>query len=368
MKDITQNIEKNISPSELKRKDEFKKYINDNLSVLGKPIAPASANAVYDLVSKYETINWQDEKGIEEMAFEEAELCYELMKITLKTFGMSGEENQLKEIFDQFDQSMPGETLLFPEFAAYTKEGSQNAFQILSQIALTKKISIITTLNHHGVDLPGADLKTNYNVLFIFSRNGEIHSPQAKITPQSFEMKHLDPHSPKINVAPYSRLNRVTLRQNGKSYKVYFFICSDLYTLKLFDGHTLESDAILCPANFGNGAEGSAENLIHYTVHSKIFRQGFFCNTYQKVKDGLVPLTIKAVQSFDQNQNPVPHDKSELIQNVITSCTIYPDEQYWNFQSMLKLTQNGTFTVPRSRSQGNGLKVDIGEYKTVIDL
>ena len=124
------------------------------------------------------------------------------LKITLKTFGMSGEENQLKEILDQIDSTMPGETLLFPEFGAYTEEGSQKAFQVLTQRAFKKKITIITTLNHPGLDLPGAQPKTNYNVLFIFSRTGNIHSPQAKITPQSFEMNHLDVHSPKINVPP----------------------------------------------------------------------------------------------------------------------------------------------------------------------
>jgi len=109
---------------------------------------------------------------------------------------MSGEDNQLNEILDQIGPAMPGETLLFPEFGAYTKKGSESACRILSQKAFEKKITIITTLNHPGLDLPGANLKTHYNVLFIFSRTGKIHSPQAKITTQSFEMNHLDFHSP----------------------------------------------------------------------------------------------------------------------------------------------------------------------------
>ena len=290
------------------------------------------------------------------------------LKITLKTFGMSGEENQLKEILDQIGSTPPGETLLFPEFGAYTEGGSRKAYHVLTKRAFEKKITIITTLNHPGQDLPGTQPKTNYNVLFIFSRTGKIYSPQAKITPQSFEMNHLDVHSPKINVTPYSRLNKVTLRQNGKMYKVTFFICSDLYVLQLFDKSVLESDAILCPANFGNGAEVSVANLIHYTVKTKIFKQGFLCNTYQNVKDGLVPLTKKMLQSFCGNPEPVPYKKNELIQKVNTSCAIYPDDQYWNFQSMLKLTQNGTFTVPCSRSQKNGLKVAVGEYKKVVEI
>ncbi|GJL77838.1 MAG: hypothetical protein NPINA01_08270 [Nitrospinaceae bacterium] len=290
------------------------------------------------------------------------------LKIALKTFGMSGEDNQLKEILDQTDTAMAGETFLFPEFGAYTQEGSLKAYRVLAQRAVEKKITIITTLNHRGLDLPDARPNTNYNTLFIFSRTGEVYSPQAKITPQSFEMNHLDARSPKINVAPYSRLNKVALRQNGETYRTTFFICSDLYVLQLFDRSALESDAILCPANFGNGAEGSAANLIDYTVKTEIFKQGFLCNTYQKVKDGLVPLTKKMLQSFSGNPEPVPYKKFELIQKVNTSSAIYPDDQYWNFQSMLQLTQNGTFTVPCSRSQDNGLKVDLGEYKTVVEI
>lgn len=281
---------------------------------------------------------------------------------------MSAEETQLNEILDQIGSATPGETLLFPEFGAYTKEGSGSAFRILSQKAFEKKITIITTLNHPGLDLPDADLKTNYNVLHIFSRTGKIHSPQAKITTQSFEMNHLDNHSPKINVSPYSRLNKVTLRQNGKTYRVYFFICSDLYVLQLFDANSLKSDAILCPANFGNGAEDSAANLIHYTVETRIFKQGFLCNTYQKAKKGLIPLTNKVLQSFYESPKSAPCKNIELIQRVTASSAIYPDAQYWNFQSMLSLTQKGTFTVPRSRSKETGLKVNLGEYKTVVEI
>ena len=39
-----------------------------------------------------------------------------------------------------------------------------------------------------------------------------------------------------------------------------------------------------------------------------------------------------------------------------------------NFPDMLKLTQNGTFTVPRSRSIENGLIVKLGSYERTIEL
>jgi len=88
LKEITKKMEQNISSFELMGKDGFKQYIQDKLNLLGKPIAPASAKAVFDLVNKYEMLNWQDEKGIEEMAFEEAKLCNELMKTQDRRTGM----------------------------------------------------------------------------------------------------------------------------------------------------------------------------------------------------------------------------------------------------------------------------------------
>ena len=88
LKDMTRNMEQNLSSSELMGKDGFKQYIQGKLNMLGKPIAPASAKAVFDLVNRYEAINWQDEKRIEEMAFEEAKLCNELMKTQDRYTGM----------------------------------------------------------------------------------------------------------------------------------------------------------------------------------------------------------------------------------------------------------------------------------------
>ncbi len=290
------------------------------------------------------------------------------LDIKVKTFGMAREEDQLKEITDVIKSSGRGDVLLFPEYGAYTLEGSRRAYAELSEISRQNGLSVITTLNLPSDDLPGADPGLNYNTLFIFSRNGEVYSPQAKITPQSFEMRHLDESYPKINVAPYSRLNKVTLRRNAEKFSAFFFICSDLYVLPMFGFDELESDIICCPANFGNGAEGAAGRVIDYSVNSGLFKQGFFCNTYQNVKGDRVPLTIGMQKTYPADGKETAYDREAMKQSVLKSSVVYPDDEYHNFQNMLKLTRRGTFTVPQSRSFENGLEVKLGDYERVVEL
>jgi hypothetical protein len=50
------------------------------------------------------------------------------------------------------------------------------------------------------------------------------------------------------------------------------------------------------------------------------------------------------------------------------ASVVYPDDEYHNFPDMLKLTQNGTFTVPQSLSVENGLCVKLGAYDRLIEL
>ncbi len=290
------------------------------------------------------------------------------LEIKVKTFGMAREQEQLDEILDKIKSSSKGDILLFPEYGAYTLEGSQTAFAEFSRIAVRQQVSLITTLNLPSSDLPGADPNLNYNTLFIFSRNGEVYSPQAKITPQSFEMRHLDESFPKMDVAPYSHLNQVTLRRNGEQFSALFFICSDLYVLPLFGFNELKSEIICCPANFGNGAESAAGRVIEYSVQSGLFKQGFYCNTYQNAKQDLIPLTVGFESAYETGTTDKPYDKEEMKQRVRKASAVYPDDEYCNFKSMLKLTRQGTFTVPKSRSLENGLEVHLGSYETVVEL
>lgn len=290
------------------------------------------------------------------------------LEIKVKTFGMAREQEQLDEIINKIKSSNREDILIFPEYGAYTLEGSQTAFAEFSKIAVRQQVSLITTLNLPSSDLPEADPNLNYNTLFIFSRNGEVYSPQAKITPQSFEMRHLDKSFPKMDVAPYSNLNQVTLRRNGEKFSALFFICSDLYVLPLFSFQELKSDVICCPANFGNGAEGAAGRVIEYSVHSGLFKQGFYCNTYQNTKQDLIPLTVRFEKAYETGAAGESYDREEMKKRVQKSSAVYKDDQYCNFKSMLKLTRQGTFTVPESRTVEKGLEVKLGTYPNVVDL
>ncbi|MFQ5671570.1 MAG: hypothetical protein ACE5G9_00615 [Nitrospinales bacterium] len=290
------------------------------------------------------------------------------IKIVPKTFRMAREEQQLEEILQKASAAAPGTAILFPEYGAYTVKGSEKAYNELSKAAVNHGVTLITSLNHPGEDLPHASPKTNYNTLFIFSRTGRIYSPQAKITPQSFELRHRDESFPRMDVTPYSYLNKVTLRQNGAAYAAFFFICSDLYVLPLFDARDLKSDAIICPANFGNGSEQAAGGVIEHVVKSGLFHRGFLSNSCQVVEEGVIPFTVAVEKAFENETGKIVFDKRDLDELLENSCAIYSDEEYRNFKSVLAITLNGTFAVPRSRSLENGLKVNLGAYERVVEL
>lgn len=290
------------------------------------------------------------------------------LRIIPRTLRMAGEDQQLEEMLQKTASAGKGETLLFSEYGAYTVEGSRKTYSALSKVATARGVTVITSLNLPTGDLPDADENVNYNTLCIFSRNGKVYSPQAKITPQSFEMQHLDRKSPRMNVAPYSCLNRVKLKQGGREHTAFFFICSDLYALRLFAYDELKAEAIICTANFGNGAEESAGDIIRYAVESGVFKQGFLCNSHQIVKKGLTPLTLAVERVFPGGAEKKQYAEDEMEKIVNRASAVYPDEKHCNFQSMLKLTQNGTFTIPQSRSIEQGLKVKLGSYERIIEL
>ncbi len=100
LEDVSRKLKKNKTSNCQMGQDEVKKYIRDKLENLGKPIGPAAVKAVFDLVNKYETINWQDVKGIRSMAFEEVELCNELMKTQDRRAGIKSilSDNPLETI------------------------------------------------------------------------------------------------------------------------------------------------------------------------------------------------------------------------------------------------------------------------------
>ncbi|CAI2719324.1 hypothetical protein [Nitrospina watsonii] len=291
------------------------------------------------------------------------------LEVNLCTFGMAAEDKQLAEIAGQVEAANAGDIYLFPEYAAYTAEGSDIAYDALCRWAREKRITLITTLNRAAADLPHADASERANTLFVFSRDGTVHAPQAKVTPQSFEMNWVDEKSPVINVKPYAYLNRVVLRHEGQACSALFLICSDLYLLKLFPPEALKADVLFCPANFGNGAEGVAGRLIETCVERGVFGQAFYANCYQKPKGDHLPLTVAVTQSYRQVEGAVVKmGAADLVRQVDASHHLYHDDSHTNFLSMLELTRQGGFTVPHSRSVESGLSVHSGIYDRVIEI
>ncbi len=291
------------------------------------------------------------------------------LEINLCTFGMAAEDRQLKEIARRVESANAGDILLFPEYAAYTAEGSDIAYDAFCRWAKEKQVTLVTTLNRGADDLPYSEAGERTNTLFVFSANGKVHAPQAKVTPQSFEMNWMDEKSPIINVQPYTHLNRVVLRHEGQAYSALFFICSDLYLLKLFPPEELQADVLFCPANFGNGAEGVAGRLIETCVKYGVFGQAFYANCYQKPKNQHVPLTVAVTQSYrGMDVAAAKLESADLVRQVDASHHLYHDDSHPNFLSMLELTRQGGFTVPHSRSVESGLTVYSGVYDRVIEI
>lgn len=287
-------------------------------------------------------------------------------------YPMSSEQQIFEYAKAQLPQFAPGSIVVLPEYLAYTEEGSKRALDLLLEICSVRSISVITTLNLVPVDLPFAEEDVNYNVLTIVTKEGKVHTPQAKITPQSFERVQYQANFPKMNVGDYGYLNRVRLEVEGKIASAYFLICSDVYCLMAGVERIEEITADYCivPGNFGNGAEKAVRRTLERFREAGIFHTTIFANPFQNVKDPSKKPLVQEATDFmisDRNQ-PIREltdwDRLELLkQNV----AIYPDELVQSFVQMAKLTSmdEGRMTVGMSRFP---VSVSLGHYPEVIRL
>jgi len=297
------------------------------------------------------------------------------LQITPKTIGMASEQEQLEEMVQHISEAEKSSTLLFPEYGAYTVMGSVKAFGVLRYQAVKNDVSVITSLNLGHKDLPYSNPQDNYNLNFIFSRKGKVYAPQGKITPQSFEMEHLDKNSPKMNVEAYDYLNKITLMQDGVEYTAFIFNCSDRYIMAAFTFHELKADAAICPSNFGYGAQDNATKVMDYAVRAALFKQAFLSNIEQRLSNedrekGKKPLAkgIEKVIDYD-GIKLINYSRREMQKLIKENCAIYPDEEIKSFYEMReKLTVNGTFTVPLSRSLENILDLQLKRDRKVIEI
>ncbi|MFT9846239.1 hypothetical protein [Aneurinibacillus sp. REN35] len=287
------------------------------------------------------------------------------------SYPMASEQKVFDHVSQQLREAEQNSIVVLPEYVAYTEANAAKALEMLVDVCQTRQISVITTLNLVPVDLPHAASGVNYNTLTVVTKEGKVHTPQAKITPQSFERVQYQPNFPQMNVGDYEYLNRVTVEIDGEQFHVFFVICSDVYCLmagveKIED---IKADYCIVPGNFGNGAEQAARRTLQRFREAGIFGTTIFSNPYQVVKEGQIPLVREAVEMMTaEADSPINEltdwDRIQLVKN---NVAIYPDEQVPSFVHMAKLTpmDQGRMTMGMSRFS---VTVQIGIYPETIIL
>ena len=266
------------------------------------------------------------------------------------------------------DGVQAGETAFLPEYLAWTPRASGRAYARLIAMAQERNINIVTTLNigpdlHE--DLPGRDPLSRYNALAIFTRHGVVHVPQAKVTPQSFEM---DPRTdgPGIEVAPYARINRVRLDWQDSLIDARFVICSDLMVMLSLSPADLRCDLLVVLANFAYGAERAATRLVGRALEAGVARTALHVNAFHEPRDpGQQPLALEVEEVLDATSKAKPLEAWPNQRMIRSAFYVYEDEAARDFPSMCNLPRRGRIAVPRSRWMA---PVTLGEYPVTVAL
>ena len=256
-----------------------------------------------------------------------------------------------------------GETAFLPEYVAWTPSGSGRAFARLVALAQARDINIVTTLNvapdlHE--DLPGRDPELRYNALVIFTRHGVVHVPQAKVSPQAFEMED------GIGVAPYQRINRVRLDWQEDLIEARFIICSDLMAFVELSPVQLRCDLLVVLGNFAYGAEKVASRLLGRALQAGVARSAFLVNAYQASRDeGQRPLALKVEEVLDATEAVEAGDAWPNPRVIRSGFHVYADDEAHDFVSVCQLPRHGRIAIPRSRWRPGTIA---GEYPITVSL
>jgi hypothetical protein len=281
---------------------------------------------------------------------------------------LGSEEQMLERALKAFDELSRGETAFLPEYLAWTPRGSGRAFATLVAQAQRRDINIITTLNlgpdlHE--DLPGRDPGLRYNALVVFTRHGDVHVPQAKVTPQSFEMDD-QPTGPGIGVTPYARINRVRLDWQESLIDTRFVICSDLAAFVELSPAQLRCDLMVVLGNFAYGAERAATRLLERALTAGVASTVLFVNAFHlPTESGRQPLAYKIEEVMDATEQVEPAAAWPNPRSLRSSFYVYEDAEAHDFVSVCNLPRRGRIAVPRSRWQ---TEMTAGEYPITVTL
>lgn len=262
-----------------------------------------------------------------------------------------------------------GETAFLPEYLAWTPHGSGRAFARLVSLAQERDINIMTTLNvgpdlHE--DLPGRMAEARYNALVIFTRHGVVHVPQAKVTPQSFEMDPA-PGGPDIAVTPYDRINRVRLDWQDALVETRFVICSDVATFLQLRPSELRCDLLVVLGNFAYGAERVASRILGQVVALGVASTTVHVNAFHLPREaGQQPLALKVEEVLDATSDVMALPEAwPSLRALRSGFHVYDDQDARDFVSMCNLPRRGRIAVPRSRWKP---KLILGEYPVTVSL
>lgn len=273
----------------------------------------------------------------------------------------------LERALTALDSVESGETAFLPEYVAWTPRGSGRAFAQLVAAAQSRNINVVTTLNvapdlHE--DLPGRDVHARYNALVIFTRHGSVHVPQAKVTPQSFEMDAA-PDGPQIGVHAYDRINRVRLDWQETLIEARFLVCSDLALLTQLTPAELACDLFVVVGNFAYGAERVASRLLGAALAAGAARTALLVNAFHVPREGHHALAHKVEEVLDATKRIKPRAQWPRPRAIRDGFHVYDDARARDFVSMCELPRRGRIAVPRSRWKAS---VQLGEYPITVSL
>ena len=281
---------------------------------------------------------------------------------------LGGEEQMLERALAALAELEPGETAFLPEYLAWTPRGSGRAFARLIALAQERNINIVTSLNVGPdllEDLPGRDPSARYNALVLFTRHGSVHVPQAKVTPQAFEMD-ARAGGPDIGVAAYDRINRVRLDWQDRLLDTRFLICSDLAAFLQFSPAELACDLLVVVANFAYGAERAASRLLARAVEAGAAMTTLHVNAFHlPTAAGHRPLAVRVEQVLDATRRGKPAAAWPHPRALRSAFHVYDDGDAGDFVSMCNLPRKGRIAVPRSRWRPS---LRLGEYPITISL
>ena len=270
---------------------------------------------------------------------------------------LGSEESMLEEAVFWAERHPGDRILVFPEYLALHPDASEQAVAVLTDLAKRHHQAYLTTLNLPGTWLPETEPSLWYNTAVLVGPSG-VSALGAKISPQSFEMWHLDPTSPEIGVAPYHVFWRVPVAAGGVTFTAMVTVCSDLlYLVTGTDGLSEHvSDVLWVPANFGRGAEAGARAIGRLAAWAGWFREVVVVNPGQAARPGRKPLTRAMRDRFRES----PEGSTASVEDVweermrITRehLVLVPDQVVPSFRTMADWTDTpqGRIMMPASRA------------------